>query len=213
MPAFEQEWISPILEVYKKRKIENMYTVILGLNAIGQTLCRQLYERGSYETVLVFNSPSFSTWNRYPVVGKPPVVPVQGMISDELMLVFGDVLIREYEFVTDLLFYIQGNVPTRFIIAMMTHEGPTCGQVLSSKGNRLLKRMSIPLGRADFYDGICAPLISLSDAADIDSVVLFLESFPDSGVIIQVDELTVNQEEVNLALSLLEKGLNLHLTE
>ena len=213
MPSFEQEWISPILEVYKKRKIEDTHTVILGLNAIGQTLCRQLYERGSYETVLVFNSPSFSTWNRYPVIGKPPVVPVHGMISDELMLVFGDVLIREYEFVTDLLFYIQGNVPTRFIIALMTHEGPTCGQVLSSKGARLLKRMSIPSGRADFYDGVCAPLISLSDAADIDPVVLFLESFPDSGVIIQVDESIVNQEEVDLARSLLKKGLNLQLTE
>jgi hypothetical protein len=37
MPAFEQEWISPILEVYKKRKIEDTHTVILGLNAIGQT--------------------------------------------------------------------------------------------------------------------------------------------------------------------------------
>jgi hypothetical protein len=95
----------------------------------------------------------------------------------------------------------------------MTHEGPTCGQVLSSKGDRLLKKMSIPLGRADFYDGICAPLISLSDAAGIDPVVLFLESFPDSGIVIQIDESIVNQEEVNLARSLLEKGLNLHLTE
>ena len=161
MSSFEQEWVSPILEVYKKRKVVNQFNVILGLNPLGQILCRELYEEQDFETVLVINSPNFSTWNRYPTNVKPPVVPVHGMIRDELMIIFGDVFIREYEWVPDLLFYIMGNIPAKFVLALMTHEGPTCGQVISSKGERLLKRMEVPLGKADFYDGLTAPLISL----------------------------------------------------
>ncbi|MHA1637199.1 MAG: hypothetical protein ACTSUB_04210, partial [Candidatus Thorarchaeota archaeon] len=132
--------------------------MILGLNPVGQALCKNLYERAFFETVLVFNSPAFSTWNKYPSDLKPPVIPVQGMIFDDLMLIFGDVIIREYEWVTDLLFYLRGHVPTRFIIGLQTHEGPTVGQVITRKGERLLKRMDVPLGRSDFYDGLTAPL-------------------------------------------------------
>ncbi|MHA2158783.1 MAG: hypothetical protein ACXABE_07770, partial [Candidatus Thorarchaeota archaeon] len=157
MTTYEQEWISPILEVYKKRKISETYSIILGLNPLGQALCRTLYMNNEFETVLLFSSPAFSSWNRYPVDVKPPVVPVHGMIAEDLMIIFGDVMIREHDWMTDMLFYLRGHVPTRFVVALTTHEGPTCGQVLSKKGDRLLKRMNIPIGRSDFYDGITAP--------------------------------------------------------
>ena len=211
MPMFEQEWISPILNSFKKRKIEETYSVILGLNPMGQALCRYLYEKNHFETVLIFNSPAFSGWNRYPVDAKAPVVPVHGMVSDEIMLIFGDVMVKEYDWMTDLLFYLRGNVPTRFVVSMVTHEGPTCGQVLSKKGNHLLERMEIPIGRADYYDGITAPLISAGQVAGLDPVVLFMEENKDQDLILQVDDISVSQSEVNHALEILDKGLDLNL--
>lgn len=202
--------MSPILEVYKKRKITDSYSVILGLNPMGQALCRTLYQNNEFETVLIFNSPAFSSWNRYPVDIKPPVVPVHGMVSDDLMIIFGDVMIREYDWMTDMLFYLRGNVPTRFVVALTTYEGPTCGQILSKKGDRLLKRMGIPLGRSDYYDGITAPLISAGSAAGLDPVILFLEESRDSEIILQVEEVTVAQANLDEALMFLKKGLDLH---
>lgn len=209
MPAFEQEWISPILEVYKKRKIEDPLAVILGLNPIGQVLCRRLYEETHFETVLVFNSPQFTTWNRYPADVRPPVIPVHGMISDDLMLVFGDVVIKDYEWLADMLFYLRGCVPVNYTIAFMTHDGPTCGMALSRKGERLLKRMEVPVGRPNFYDGLTGPLISVGDVADIDPVVIFLEEEPETEVILQVDEVVVTQADLDKARLLLSKGLGL----
>jgi hypothetical protein len=209
---FEQEWVSPILEVYKKRKLEESYSVILGLNPLGQATCRYLYERNNFETVLIFNSPAFSAWNRYPVDVKAPVVPVHGMVSDDIMLIFGDVMVKEYDWMTDMLFYLRGNVPTRFVISLVSHEGPTCGQVLSKKGNRLLKRMEIPIGRADYYDGITAPLISAGSVAGLDPVILFMEEFQDEELLLQVDDVSVYQSEVNNVLQLLENGLDMSLS-
>ena len=211
MVDFEQEWISPILEVYKKNARFEEVSIILGLNPIGQSICRRLYEHNTFETVLVFNSPSFSTWTRYPTEMKPPVVPVHAMISGDLMLVFGDILIREYEWVTDMLFYLRGKVPTRFVIALMTHEGGTCGQVMSSKGNRLLKRMEVSLGKSDFYDGLVAPLLSIGPVAGLDPVVLFLESATETDHILQVDDVTIHQGDVERGLRLLDKGLSLNM--
>jgi len=211
MPTFEQEWISPILEVYKKRKITETYSVILGLNPVGQALCRSFYENYDFETVLLFNSPAFSAWNRYPVDLKPPVIPVHGMIAEDVMIIFGDIMIKEYDWMTDLLFYLRGNVPTRFVISVMTHDGPTCGQVLSKKGDRLLGRMGVPLGRSDFYDGVTAPLISAGSAAGLDPVVLFLEESRDREIILQVDEISVTQTDVDEANMLLKKGLEFNL--
>lgn len=208
MSTFEQEWVSPILEVYKKRKISETYSVILGLNPIGQMLCRHLYERNEFESVLLFNSPAFSSWNRYPAELKPPVVPVHGMVADELMIVFGDVIIKEYDWMTDLLFYIRGNVPTRFVVSLMTHDSPTCGQVISRKGERLLKRMNLPLGRADFYDSVSAPLISAGAAAGLDAVILFLESTADE-IVFQVDDESVSKGEIETGLELLLRGFDL----
>ncbi|MFW9847005.1 MAG: hypothetical protein ACFFD6_09670, partial [Candidatus Thorarchaeota archaeon] len=170
-----------------------------------------LYEHISFEPALVFNSPSFSNWTRYPTEMKPPVVPVQGMVSGDLMLIFGDIVIREYEWVTDMLFYLRGNVPTRFVVAFLTHDGATCAQVMSAKGNRLLKRMDIPLGKSDFYDGLTAPLLSIGPVASLDPAVIFLEQSGDTEPILQVDDQTVYQGEVDLAISLLEKGLDLNM--
>ncbi|MFW9832586.1 MAG: hypothetical protein ACFFEK_01190 [Candidatus Thorarchaeota archaeon] len=211
VPDFEQEWISPILEVYKKRKITENFSVILGLNPLGQAICRNLYEKNEFETVLLFNSPAFSTWNRYPVELKPPVVPVHGMVSDDLMLIFGDVMFKEYDWIIDMLFYLRGNVPTRFVISVMTHDGPTCGQVMSKKGDRLLKRMDVPLGRSDYYDGVAAPLISAGSTAGLDPVVLFLEETRDQEIILQIDEVSVTQTDVDEALMLLKTGLEFQL--
>lgn len=211
MTDFEQEWISPILEAYKKEKLTESYTVILGLNPVGQLLCRQLYENNEFQTALIFNSPSFSVWNRYPTDVKPPVIPVHGMIKEDLMIIFGDVLVRDYEWVTDLLFYLQGNVPTRFVISMQTHDGPTCAQVVSSKGDRLIRRMSLSLGRSDFYDGLAGPLMSVGPVAGLDPVILFLEVREGGEVVMQQDETTVYQEEIEEAYRLLEDGLGLNL--
>lgn len=211
MPTYEQEWISPILEVYKKRKITESYSIILGLNPVGHALCRRLYESNDFETLLLFNSPAFSSWNRYPIDLKPPVVPVHGMVAEDLMIIFGDVMIREYDWMTDMLFYLRGNVPSRFVISLMTHDGPTCGQVLSKKGDRLLKRMDVPLGRSDFYDGITAPLISVGSAAGLDPVILFLEESKDREVILQVDEVVVTEADVDEAHQLLQRGLDFQL--
>ena len=213
VPTFEQEWISPILEVYKKRKITDSYSIILGLNPVGQAICRKLYEKNEFETILLFNSPAFSSWNRYPVDLKPPVVPIHGMIADDLMIVFGDVMIKEHDWMTDMLFYLRGNIPSRFVISVMSHDGPTCGQALSKKGDRLLNRMEIPLGRSDFYDGVTAPLISAGSAAGLDPIVLFLEESRDGEVILQVDEITVTQTDVDDALRLLKKGLDFQLND
>ncbi|TFG29253.1 hypothetical protein EU528_09930 [Candidatus Thorarchaeota archaeon] len=212
MPKFEQEWISPVLNSFKKRKIEETYTVILGLNPLGQAICRCLYEKNNFETVLILNSPAFSTWNRYPVDVKAPVVPVHGMVNDQIMLLFGDVMIKEYDWMTDLLFYMRGNVPTRFVISLVSHEGPTCGQVLSKKGDRLLKRMEVPIGRADYYDGVAAPLISAGSVAGLDPVVLFIEECQDQELILQVDDEVVFQSEVNHTLEILDKGLDMNLS-
>jgi hypothetical protein len=187
------------------------YSVILGLNPLGQALCRKLYENNEFETILLFNSPAFSSWNRYPIDLKPPVVPVHGMVAEDLMIIFGDVMFKEYDWMTDLLFYLRGNVPTRFVISLMCHDGPTCGQVLSKKGDRLLKRMEIPLGRADYYDGISAPLISAGSAAGLDPVVLFLEESRDREIILQVNEVTVTQGDVDEALMRLKGGLDFQL--
>jgi hypothetical protein len=211
MVDFEQEWISPILEVYKKDTRLEEVSIILGLNPIGQSICRRLYEHNTFETVLVFNSPSFSTWTRYPTEIKPPVVPVQAMTSGDLMLIFGDVLIREYEWVTDMLFYLRGKVPTRFVIALMTHDAATCGQVMSSKGNRLLKRMEVPLGKSDFYDGLTAPLLSIGLIAGLDPVALFLERASETEHILQVDDTTVHQGDIEIGLGLLDKGIGLNM--
>jgi hypothetical protein len=212
MPMFEQEWVSPILEVYKKSKIEETYTVILGLNPLGQALCRHLYEKNNFETVLIFNSPAFSPWNRYPIDGKAPVVPVHGMVTDDVMLIFGDVMVKEYDWMTDLLFYLRGNVPTRFVVSMVSHDGATCGQVLSKKGNRLLKRMGVPVGRADYYDGIAAPLVSAGSVAGLDPVVLFVEENQDQELILQVDDVSVYQSEIDYVAELLDKGLDMNLS-
>ncbi|TFH07249.1 MAG: hypothetical protein E4H14_08930 [Candidatus Thorarchaeota archaeon] len=212
MPMFEQEWISPVLNSFKKGKIEETYTVILGLNPLGQALCRYLYEKNNFETILIFNSPAFSTWNRYPVEVKPPVVPVHGMVSGDTMLIFGDVMIKEYDWMTDMLFYLRGNVPTRFVVSLISHEGQTCGQVLTEKGNRFLKRMEVPIGRADYYDGITAPLISAGSVAGLDPVILFMEESQDQDLVLQVDEISVFQSEVNQALEILDKGLDMNLS-
>ena len=212
MTTFEQDWISPVLEVYKKQKITDTYSVVLGLNPMGQALCRQLYEKNDFETLLVFNSPAFSPWNRYPVDVKPPVVPVHAMVAEDLMIVFGDVVFKEYDWMTDMLFYLRGNVPTRFVVSMLAHDGPTCGQALSSKGNRLLKRMDIPLGRADFYDEIAAPLISAGPVAGLDPVILFLEESSEQELVLQVDDTSIFQSEIDVALELLLRGLNLNLS-
>lgn len=209
MPTFAQEWISPILEVFKKHKIVDSYSIILGLNPLGHALCRQLYEKNDFETLLIFNSPAFSTWNRYPIESKAPVVPVHGMVANDVMLIFGDVMLKEYDWMTDMLFYIRGNVPTRFIVSLVTYDGPTCGQVLTRKGDRLLKRMDVPLGRADFYDGISAPLISVGNVADLDPVILFLEESTDPNLVLQVDDVSVSQSDIDLAFELLEKGLDM----
>ncbi|MFW9965776.1 MAG: hypothetical protein ACFFEA_01350 [Candidatus Thorarchaeota archaeon] len=211
MVDFEQEWISPILEAYKKDTQIGEVSIILGLNPIGQSICRRLYELNSFETVFVFNSPSFSTWTRYPTELKPPVVPVQAMISSDLMLVFGDVIIREYEWVTDMLFYLRGNVSTRFVFALLTHDGATCGQVMSSKGNRLLKRMEVPLGKPDFYDGLTGPLLSIGPVAGLDPVALFLEISTNTDPILQMDEIVIHQGDVDRGLILLDKGLDLNM--
>jgi hypothetical protein len=154
MPMFEQEWVSPILEVYKKSKIEETYTVILGLNPLGQALCRHLYEKNNFETVLIFNSPAFSPWNRYPIDGK----------------------------------------------------------ALSKKGDRLLKRMGVPVGRADYYDGIAAPLVSAGSVAGLDPVVLFVEENQDQELILQVDDVSVYQSEIDYVAELLDKGLDMNLS-
>jgi hypothetical protein len=212
MPAFEQEWISPILEVYKKEKITETYSVILGLNPMGHAVCRQLYEKNNFETLVIFNSPAFSSWNRYPVDIKAPVVPVHAMVADDLMLIFGDVLIKEYDWMTDMLFYIRGHIPTKFVVSLVTHDGPTCGQVLSKGGDRLLKRMNVSLGRADFYDGITAPLISAGTVAGLDPVILFLEESNDEDLVLQIDDVSVFQSEVESAIELLVKGLDLNLS-
>jgi hypothetical protein len=212
MPTYEQEWVSPILEVYKKRKIAETYSVVLGLNPIGQALCRRFYERNEFETVLLFNSPAFSSWNRYPIDMKPPVVPIHGMIAEDLMIIFGDVMITEYDWMTDLLFYLRGNVPTRFVISIMSHDGPTCGQVLSKKGERLLKRMDIPRGRSDYYDAVTAPLISAGSAAGLDPVVIFIEESGDGEVILQVDDVSVTQSDVDEAVMHLKDGLDFQLS-
>ena len=211
MSMFKQEWISPVLEVYKKRKIEETYTVILGLNPLGQALCRHLYERNNFESVLIFNSPAFSSWNKYPVDAKAPVVPIHGMVNDEIMLIFGDVMIKEFDWMTDLLFYLRGNVPTKFVISMVSHDGQTCGQVFSKKGDRLLKKMDIPIGRADYYDGVTAPLISAGNVAGFDPVVLFIEENQNEDLVLQIDYVSVFQSEINQAIELLEKGLTLNL--
>ncbi len=206
MPTFEQEWISPILEVYKKRKITDRYSVILGLNPIGQAICRELFGRDTYETLLVFNSPSFSTWNRYPSGLRPPVVPVHGMVNDDLMLIFGDVFVKDYEWVTDMLFYLRGNVPTRFVIAFALNDDATYGQVLSQEGEKLLKRMGLSRGHPDYYDGLAAPLLSLGTVVDIDPVVIHLENTPGE-IILQVDDSIVTADDIELAKELLERGL------
>lgn len=211
MTTFEQEWVSPILEVFKKGEISETYSVILGLNPLGQAVCRRIYERKEFETALVFNSPSFSVWNRYPIASKPPVIPVHGMVSDELMLIFGDVLIREYEWVTDLLFYLRGNVPTRFVFAFQGHDQPTCGQVLTKGAGRILSKMDIPSGQSDFYDGLTAPLISIAGPADLDPIVVFLETTEASELLLQTDETTVTQADVDNVMELLERALNIRL--
>jgi hypothetical protein len=136
---------------------------------------------------------------------------VHGMIAEDVMIIFGDIMIKEYDWMTDLLFYLRGNVPTRFVISIMTHDGPTCGQVLSKKGDRLLSRMGVPLGRSDFYDGVTAPLISAGSAAGLDPVVLFLEESRDREIILQVDEISVTQTDVDEANMLLKKGLEFNL--
>ncbi len=210
MSVFEQEWISPILEVYKKRKISETYSVLLGLNPLGQAVCRRLYEERTFETVLIFNSPSFSTWNRYPAEFKPPVIPVQGMVSGDLMIIFGDVFIKEYEWATDLLFYLRGNVPTRFVTVLQTHDGPTVGQITSRKGQRLLNRMEVQLGRSDFYDGLAAPLISVGPTAGLDPVILFLEETGMGEIILQVDDTTVFSGQIEEAIGLLQNGLDIN---
>ena len=197
------------MEVYKKREIEGSFNVILGLNPIGQVLCRRLFDEMDFETVLVFNSPQFTTWNRYPADIKPPVVPVQGMVSDDLMIVFGDIMIKDYEWVTDMLFYLRGNVPVRMLIAFMTHEGLTCGTVLSSMGERMLGKMAMARGHADFYDGLVGPLMSLGNVADLDTLVVFLEHGLEREVVLQVDELSVSQDEVDRAYAIVSKGLEL----
>jgi hypothetical protein len=212
MPVFEQEWISPILEVYKKRKITETFSLIIGLNPVGHAVCRQLYEKNDFESLVIFNSPAFSSWNRYPVDIKAPVIPVHAMATDDLMIIFGDIMIKEDDWVTDMLFYIRGNIPTRFVISIITHDGLTCGQVISKSGDQLLKRMDVPLGRIDFYDGITAPLISVGPVAGLDPVILFLEESKDQDLVLQVDDISVFQSEVDSALALLERGLSFNLS-
>lgn len=212
MSEFEQEWISPILEVYKKREIKQEYSVILGLNPLGQAICRRIYQDNSFESLLVFNSSSFSTWNRYPTDMKPPVIPIHALAAGEIMLIFGDVFIRDHEWIPDLLFYLRGNVPSRFVFGMMSHEAASCGQILSKKGGRLLERMDLPLGYGDYYDGVTGPLLSLATPTSIDPVIMFLEAHPSSDIVLQIDEKTVTEEDVVSAIDLLEKGLDLRLT-
>ncbi len=209
MPTFEQEWISPILEVYKKRRITDEYTIILGLNPIGQAVCRKLYETLPFETVFIFNSPNFSTWNKYPAEIKPPVVPVQAMICEDLMIIFGDIVVREYEWVTDMLFFLRGHVPSRFVIALQSYDGPSVGQVLSRKGERLLQRMGVPVGRSDFYDGLAAPLISLGPTTGIDPVILFVEQTTSGEFILQADDMAIYSEQIENTLDMLVKGLDI----
>ncbi len=127
------------------------------------------------------------------------------------MIIFGDVIIKEYEWVTDLLFYLRGNVPTRFIITFLTHESGTVGQVLSRKGERLLNRMEVPLGRGDYYDGLSAPLISLGTTLGLDPVVLFIEDIQSGAIELQVDETTVYSTQIELVNNLLYKGLDIQI--
>ncbi len=211
MPTYEQEWISPILEVYKKRKITEEYTVILGLNPLGQAVCRRLYENIPFETAFVFNSPSFSSWNRYPADIKPPVIPVQAMVSEDLMIIFGDVFIKEYEWMTDLLFFLRGHVPSRFVIGLVSYDGPSVGQVISKKGERLLQRMNVPVGRSDFYDGLTAPLISLGPVTSLDPVILFIEQTNVGEFALQVDSVTIYEEQVESSINILKAGFDFQL--
>jgi hypothetical protein len=71
--------------------------------------------------------------------------------------------------------------------------------------------MDVPLGRSDFYDGVSAPLISAGSAAGLDPVVLFLEESRKGEVLLQVDDVTVTQEDVDEALSILKNGLDFNL--
>lgn len=211
MPGFEQEWISPILEVYKKQEIDQTYSIILGLNPLGQAVCRRIYHDNHFETLLIFNSSAFSTWNRYPSDIKPPVIPIQALAADDLMLVFGDVFIRDHEWVPDLLFYLTANVPSRFVFGMMSHDTASCGQALSKKGGLLLERMGVPRGYGDYYDGVTGPLLSLAAPTSLDPVILFLEAHSSSDIVLQIDDKTVTEEDVVLAITLLEKGLDIRL--
>ncbi len=213
MPTFENEWISPILEVFKREKITGQYTIVLGLNPLGQAVCRSIYDERTFETVLVFNSPSFSTWNRYPAGLKAPVIPVHGMVNDDLMMIWGDIFVKDYEWVTDLLFYIRGNVPTRFILAFMSHDGPTCGVAISKKGNRLLDRMGVQPGYSDFYDGLIAPLMSVGQVAGLDPVVIFLEQYPGQEIIYQIDDIAVGNVDIERIREYLNSGLDLKLDD
>lgn len=213
MPTFENEWVSPILEAFKREKLMDQYTVILGLNPLGQAVCRSIYDEREFDTVLIFNSPSFSTWNRYPVGIKPPVVPVHGMVRNDLMMIWGDVFVKDYEWVTDLLFYIRGNVPTRFILAFMNHEGPTRGIAISKKGSRLLDRMGVQPGYSDYYDGLIAPLLSVGRVAGLDPVVIFLESYDEQEVMYQVDNVAVGTLDIERIREILNNGLDLRLAE
>ncbi len=201
--------MSPILEVYQQDEITGTYTVVLGLNPLGQALCRRLYDCRQFETVLLYNSPQFSTWNRYPGGPRPPVVPVHGMVSGDLMIVFGDVMVSDYEWATDLLFHIHKNVNTRSVIAAMTHDGPTCGLALTPDGGKLLDRMGVPVGMPDFYDGLVAPLISVGGVIGLDVVALFIEATDGGTVLLQTDYTTVTEEEVDAFGEILTMGLGI----
>ncbi|MFW9975414.1 MAG: hypothetical protein ACFFDQ_09135, partial [Candidatus Thorarchaeota archaeon] len=82
---------------------------------------------------------------------------------------------------------------------------------LSKKGDRLLKRMDVPLGRSDFYDAITAPLISAGNAAGLNPVVIFLEESKDRNILLQIDDITVTQADVEEAHMLLQRGLEFQL--
>ncbi len=198
--------------MYKKRKITEQHAVILGLNPLGQAICRRLYERAPFEPVFIFDSPAFRILSTYRAETKPPVIPVQAMVSDELMLVFGDVFVKDYEWVTDLLFFLRGTVPMRFLIGLQPYDGPTVGQAFSKKGENLLRRMDIPSGNSEFYDGLTAPMVSIGAAANIDIVILFIEHISAENLVDQHPSLTIADSQIETTMQMLQQGLDFHLS-
>jgi hypothetical protein len=94
---------------------------------------------------------------------------------------------------------------------MQTYDGPTVGQVISKKGERLLNRMEVPRGSSEFYDGLSAPLIGLASTTNLDPVILFVEQIGHGEFALQTNEVTIYKEQVETTMNKLETGLDLRL--